>query len=198
MEKISQRIVCFISRNMTIDDEEMLDVYKYGIEIALSSVLNFVLIIISSLILRDLSAGLIFMAVFIFLRSYTGGYHAETYLKCNIAFVCTFFLTFLNGRFLYSFNYGIYASGVMLVLSYIPIWFFSPVKNRHKFLSAEKIKRSRIISSVVYLLSAILAMIICLNDIWYGYLLAATDGAIAVLILIEIFMQKKGYHPIGD
>ena len=64
MEKISQRIVCFISRNMTIDDEEMLDVYKYGIEITLSSVLNFVLIIISSLILRDLSAGLIFMAVF--------------------------------------------------------------------------------------------------------------------------------------
>ena len=198
MEKISQRIVCFISRNMTIDDEEMLDVYKYGIEIALSSVLNFVLIIISSLILRDLSAGLIFMAVFIFLRSYTGGYHAETYLKCNIAFVCTFFLTFLIGRFLYSFNYGIYASGVMLVLSYIPIWFFSPVKNRHKFLSEEKIKRSRIISSVVYLLSAILAMVLCINDIWYGYLLAATDNAIAVLILIEIFMQKKGYHPIGD
>ena len=95
MEKISQIIVCFISRNMTIDDEEMLDVYKYGIEITLSSVLNFVLIIISSLILRDLSAGLIFMALFIFLRSYTGGYHAETYLRCNIAFVCTFFLTFV-------------------------------------------------------------------------------------------------------
>ena len=198
MEKISQRIVCFISRNMTIDDEEMLDVYKYGIEITLSSVLNFVLIIISSLILRDLSAGLIFMALFIFLRSYTGGYHAETYLRCNKAFVCTFFLTFLIGRVLYSFNCGIYVSVVMLVLSYIPIWIFSPVKNRHKFLSAEKVKRSRIISSVVYLLSAILSMILCLNDIWYGYLLAATDNAIAVLILIEIFMQKKGYHPIGD
>lgn len=198
MEKISQKIVRFISRNMTIDDEEMLDVYKYGIEITLSSVLNFVLIIISSLILRDLSAGLIFMSLFIFLRSYTGGYHAETYLRCNIAFVCTFFLTFLIGRFLCFFNYGIYAAGVMLVLSYVPIWFFSPVKNRHKFLSSEKIKKSRIISSVVYLLSAISAIMLCLNGIWYGYLLTATDSAIAVLILIEIYMQKKGYHQIGE
>ena len=198
MEKLSQRIVRFISRNMTIDDEEMLDVYKYGIEITLSSVMNFVMIIISSLILHDLTAGLIFMSLFIFLRSYTGGYHAETYLRCNIAFVCTFFLTFFIGRFLYFFNYGIYVAGIMLVLSYVPIWIFSPVKNRHKFLSAEKITKSRIISSVVYLLSSIFTVILCLSGIWYGYLLVATDSAIAVLILIEIYMQKKGYHQIGE
>ena len=63
-ERISQSIVDFISRNMIVDDEEMLDVYKYGIEITLSSVLNFVLIIISSLILRDITAGAVFMVLF--------------------------------------------------------------------------------------------------------------------------------------
>lgn len=94
MEKISQRILAFICRNMEVD-EEIAEIYKYGIEISVSSLINLFLIIFGGLLLGDLPAGFVFMTLFIFLRSYTGGYHAETYFRCNIAFVCTFFATFL-------------------------------------------------------------------------------------------------------
>lgn len=197
MERISQSIVDFISRNMIVDDEEMLDVYKYGIEITLSSVLNFVLIIISSLILRDITAGAVFMVLFIFLRSYTGGYHAETYLRCNIAFVCTFFITYFIAK-LFEYIDSDISIFAITAISYIPIWIFSPVKNRHKVLNEKKQKRSRIISTVIYFLSLIMIVLLCLHNIKYGYLLAATDIAVSVLILVEVYMQKKGYHPSGD
>lgn len=197
MEKLSQSIVNFISRNMTIDDEEMLDVYKYGIEITLSSILNFVLIIVSSLILRDLTAGVVFMALFIFLRSYTGGYHAETYLRCNIVFVCTFIITYFLAEFFEYIDSDISILAITVIF-YIPIWVFSPVKNRHKILTEVKRKCSRIVSTIVYFLSLLLTVLLCYHDIRYGYLLAATDIAVSVLILVEVYMQKKGYHPSSD
>ena len=197
MEKLSQSIVDFICRNMQVDDD-MADVYKYGIEVLISSLVNLLLILISGLLLGDIIAGLVFMIMFILLRSYTGGYHAETYLRCNIAFVCTFVVTFFAARYISTVDNGIVLTVGLLVLSYIPIWLFSPVKNRHKYLSVEKKKRSRIISFVLFFMSVIAAMLLFKNGIWYGYLLAATDVSISMLILIEVFMQKKGYHPSGE
>lgn len=197
MNKISQKILDFICRNMTVD-EEMAEIYKYGIEVSVSSLINLMLIIFSGLLLGDLPAGLIFMTLFIFLRSYTGGYHAETYLRCNIVFVCTFLAVLFAARGISKLEYGMIISFALLLLSYIPIWIFAPVKNRHKYLSEEKKKRSRIISAVVYMVSAATAVLLCLNNIWYGYVLTATDVSISLLILLEVFMQKRGYHPISE
>lgn len=193
MEKIAQCIVNFISRNITIDDEEMLDVYKYGIEITLSSVLNFCLIIICSLVLRDIKAGIVFMILFILLRSYTGGYHAETYLRCNIVFVCTFFAAYFIA-WVFEYMDSDITVFVITAISYIPIAVFSPVKNRHKFLSEAKRKRSRIISAVIYFIAFLLVIFLCCNNVRYGYLLSSTSILVSVLVVIEVYMQKKGYH----
>ena len=197
IEKISQSVVAFICRNMQVDDE-MAEVYKYGIEIIVSSLINFLLILISSLILGDLLAGIVFMTLFVLLRSYTGGYHAETYLRCNIAFICTYLATYVIAQAISVVEHNIVITGVALVLAYIPIWIFAPVKNRHKYLSEGKIRFSRVVSAVVYFLSTVIAMILCINNIWYGYLLAITDISISLLVMVEVFMQKKGYHPSGE
>lgn len=197
IEKISQSVVAFICRNMQVDDE-MAEVYKYGIEIIVSSLINFLLILISSLILGDLLAGIVFMTLFVLLRSYTGGYHAETYLRCNIAFICTYLATYVIAQAISVVEHNIVITVVALVLAYIPIWIFAPVKNRHKYLSEEKICFSRVVSAIVYFLSTLIAMILCINNIWYGYLLAITDISISLLVMVEVFMQKKGYHPSGE
>lgn len=113
-------------------------------------------------------------------------------------FVCTFLAVLFAARGISKLEYGMIISFALLLLSYIPIWIFAPVKNRHKYLSEEKKKRSRIISAVVYMVSAATAVLLCLNNIWYGYVLTATDVSISLLILLEVFMQKRGYHPISE
>ncbi len=70
------------------------DIYQYGIEITLSSVMNIVLVIGFSLILGDITAGILFLLIFIFVRSFTGGYHAPTYFRCNALMLLTFLTTF--------------------------------------------------------------------------------------------------------
>lgn len=198
MERISQCIVNFIRRNMPVEDEEMLDVYKYGIEITLSSLLNLAMIIVCSLLLGDFAAGLIFMACFVLLRSYTGGYHAETYWRCNVVFVCTFILTYYAGRVLNLINTNIYAAAGIMLPGIFPIIKFAPVKNRHKILSESKRKKSKAVSLVLFVWFLILSLLMIAFDIWYGYLILSTTSAVSVMIIIEIFMQSKGYHDSGN
>lgn len=194
MEKISQSIVDFIRRNMTIDDDEMLYVYKYGIEITLSSLINFIIIIVCSLVVKDLAAGFIFMACFILIRSYTGGYHAETYWRCNMAFMCTFVLTYCVSKLFDYMSLNVYIVAVLLVFGIVPIIKLAPVKNRHKFLSESKRKKSRVISLILYTLFSVVSIVLCEINIQYGYLILTTILSVSILILVEVFMQSKGYH----
>lgn len=60
--------------------EDMVDIYKYGVEITISSIIGFILILIIGLIFKSLMQALIFYIIFIILRSFTGGYHASSYL----------------------------------------------------------------------------------------------------------------------
>lgn len=74
IQLLSKKILAFITRNTKIPIDET-DVYKYGIEITISSVLNIVLIIILSLLLGNFVSGICFLFCFILLRQFTGGYH---------------------------------------------------------------------------------------------------------------------------
>lgn len=194
MEKISQDIVDFICQNLAIDDEDMVEVYKYGTEITLSSLINLVMIMICSLLLRDLIAGALFMISFIFLRSYTGGYHAEAYWRCNVTFVITYILTFMAAKaFEYS-NINSLTELIILILAFIPVMKYAPVKNRHKKLTENKIKQSRKIAFAVYELLSVLSIILCSFNIWHGYMILTTILSVSILIIVEVFMQYKGYH----
>lgn len=194
MEKIADIIVKFISKNMPVDDKEMLDVYKYGIEISLASLINFIMIIVCSLLLGDLASGFIFMTCFVLLRSYTGGYHAEEYWRCNIVFIFTFILTYFAGKIFSHIEVNIYAFITIQLIGSVPIIKFAPVRNRHKILSERKAKKSKIISLILYGLFSVLSTALCKFNIAYGYIISATLLSVQILIFVEVFMQKKGYH----
>lgn len=194
MGKISGCITDFVCANTGVDDAETKAVYKYGIEITLSSAINFVIIILCGLLLGDLIGGMIFMACFISLRSYTGGYHAEKYWRCSAAFVYDFILTYFAGR---SFDYigmGDGTFAVILSAAAVPVLRYAPVKNSAKVLSENKRRKSRIISMVLYTAFSASAIFLRLLNIRYGYLVLSTILSVSVLILVEVIMRKTGHH----
>ncbi len=74
----------FVEHN--IISKSVKDVYRYGIEITISSIIGFVITCLIGLLFRMLMQTMLFYVIFILLRSMTGGYHAKTYLKCNFIF----------------------------------------------------------------------------------------------------------------
>ncbi len=194
MEIIVQGILKFICNNMKIDDEDMIDVYKYGIEILLSSFLNFLMIIVSSIVYGDLTAGLVFMVIFILLRSYCGGYHAEKYWRCNLVFIFTYTVIFFIAKVLSAVELKQTYIILIFILDFIPIIRYAPVKNIHKELTQSEQKKSRLLSIVIFWIGAAVAVICQMLYIWYGYVILMTVTAVSVMILIEVYMQKKGIH----
>lgn len=188
---ISDSLTRFMCKIIKIEDD-MKDVHRYGIEITISSLLNIVLIILASLILSDVILGIIFLMVFISLRSFSGGYHANTYFLCNLTFTLTFLLAYAANRAIIDCIKPniIILLAVIDLLSFIIVAVFSPVKNKHNSISKTHAKRCRIKAIVVYLLISIISFIVYENNVKYGSFMIITLTAVAVMILIEIIKRR--------
>ena len=99
MEKLSQRIVNFIAAN-TVLEETQKEIIAFGIQSVLEIGLN---VIVSMLILwklHMLKEGIFFFLIFIPLRKYSGGYHADTYLSCFLFSIATLVLVVVGSQFI--------------------------------------------------------------------------------------------------
>lgn len=195
IENIAEKIARFIFRN-TASDSEVFDIYKYGIEITISSFFNIVLILLCSFIISDVLAGITFLIGFIFLRSFTGGYHAKTYFMCNGLFVLTFLIVYAISSLLNVMNlpFGLLES--LVLLNCVPVILFAPVENRRKRLTEQKKKHFRIKAIIIYIILSIAALALCFFKSKYGTLVIITISAVSVMIVIEIIRKrrKKTWH----
>ena len=63
-------------------EEKNGEVYHFGLEMAIAMFLNLITTIMIGLLFRMLLESLVFLALFIPLRSYAGGFHASNHFKC--------------------------------------------------------------------------------------------------------------------
>lgn len=82
---LSRSITDFLLLKETIKTEEK-EIYIYGVQLIISSIINFLICIITSLLFGELLNGLIFFVAFSSLRKFTGGFHSRSFLICNIVF----------------------------------------------------------------------------------------------------------------
>lgn len=134
MQRVNDKIVNWLIREGSIDEDDR-EVYQYGIQGIMENVLTFTVIFLDMIILKSIIVGTAFILCFKFLRKYSGGYHAETYLKCfilsDLTFICAVALI----------KYGVIDSGVYrasgLAASGI-LYFLGPVDSPNKPLSKKE------------------------------------------------------------
>lgn len=196
IENISDKITIFLYRNVSLD-EEMRDIYKYGIEITISSLLNIVLVLICAILTGNIINGIAYLICLIPMRSYCGGFHASTYLKCNTAMLVTFMsviaVNYVVNRFI---EYEVIILTILDILSFIPILLFAPVKNPNKELDDRKAKKCKYISILFYIGWSILGHVLIDGDYTYGSIIIITLTAISVLILLEILLRRRDKNGI--
>ena len=147
--KISEQIASFILKNSNNSSKEFKDIYKYGTEIFISSFLNIFLILIIGIVSKTLIQSIVFLLCFVPLRQFTGGWHANTYLKCNLIFCISYILIVILSAWFYNIE-NIYLIFFMIIFGFIPILIFCPVENKNK-----KVKRKnklKFLSIVLYII----------------------------------------------
>lgn len=197
IEKAAQRIYLYMSRHIEVD-EELADVYKYGIEITISSALNILLVMAISVILKSPLSGVCHLCCLFSLRSFCGGYHADSYLKCNSLMVFFFALSYAAAKLLIYYNLtDIHLMSPLLMLAFLPIYAFAPVKNKHKPLTEIRAKKCRVLSITIYIVLGLLALYLSYFGILYGHIIIVTLIEISGAVIFEVFRQRRNGDEIS-
>lgn len=100
---LAQIISGYLIKNKIIDNTK-LDIYIYGFEIMISNIICFGMGLVIGAVCSEFIECILFLIVFILLRRYCGGYHAETYLKCDIIFMTNILLVMLMLKFISAYS----------------------------------------------------------------------------------------------
>lgn len=195
--QLAQRIYSYMSRHINVD-EELADIYKYGIEITISSALNIILVMAVSLAVKSPLSGISHLACLFSLRLFCGGYHADSYLKCNSLMVIFFVISYIGGRLIIYYNLTDFQlTAAVLMLAFLPIYAFAPAKNKHKPLTERKAKKCRILSIIIYSILSAVGLCLTFFGYLYGSIIIITLIEISGSVLFEILRQRRNGNEIS-
>ena len=184
ISEISKRISLFLCRKNIIKHEDI-EIYKYGFETMCSTILGLILTLAIGLTFKMFFLSIVYYVVFVTIRQFTGGYHANSYFKCNLTFAVVTVLVFgFTKMAVYSETYTMPNHILFLFLSFIIVFHFSPIENENKPLDQDLKKRNKKIAIVLALAISILSCALYFFSVQTSALLAFTQLAIAVLIVI--------------
>lgn len=151
MNYLISKILKFITdQNVISSDEEVQDFYRYGIEISISSLLNIILVLAVGLLIHHVLESVIFLSLFILIRSFTGGYHADTYFRCNLLMCVTFALTvFVN--IITSDKITLPIVIGLVCLTEITVVLLGPIENNNKPIDGSRKPKLKIMGLIVTL-----------------------------------------------
>lgn len=184
---LTERLLNYLVNKNTIDkQDDVIAFYRYGIEITISSILNVLIILFLSLIFNEMIMGIIFLLIFIPIRQFTGGYHADTYFKCNTIFAVCYTALILFTKFIYI---PIYVDVVLWLCEILIVFKFCPIENENKpFRSKKQILKCKIISLGLFVLFGVIA---CFTEANYTQVIMRTLNLIIVLCLVSIFERRN-------
>lgn len=181
LNTVAKRITkCLVDDGIISSD--LVDVYIYGFEVLVSSLLSTLLILLIGALGGRFIETIIFLIVFIGLRSFTGGFHASTYWLCT-----TLTLSIYSIVMLFSF-YLIIPKTVYLVLfpvGMIVLFLKSPVHNPNKYLTYIETKRYKTICIILFFLIMLVGMVLLNKQATISGIIYFTLIADLVLLFVK-------------
>ena len=178
-KKITEKL---IAKGIIEERRYNADVYEYGIELILGDLINYILILVTSIVLKqDVYIPLLYLICFVSVRIFSGGFHAATHVGCSI-FMIVFYLIFTL-MYNLTLHMKILWVALFIVLSYLPIVLFAPVRNKNRYVSEKKARINRIRAICLYSAWAAVSVLMILNDMLIGYVLSAVLYTISLNIM---------------
>ncbi|MCL2839932.1 MAG: accessory gene regulator B family protein [Defluviitaleaceae bacterium] len=165
------------------------EIYLFGTQLGLNLLLHLMTMTLVGLMIGSFWHIVIFLLAYMPLRSFSGGYHAKTQLKCYI--ISTIMIAFvgLASRFI---TFNSILLGVLLLMFGIVIMLISPIGNKNKSLDDLEIKvygrKARFIC-IVELSVAIITLLIGMQFITTG-IFWAFSMVLLLLVLEKLFGSK--------
>lgn len=176
--------------NPDLDDKDAQEICAYGIEITMSSIVNYLLLLVIGCFSHSLIPAVIFGVVFTIIRLYIGGYHCTSYLRCNLTFCMIFILVLVLGKLLVKW---VDLSILLLLLLWcgLGLWFLGPVENANKPTTPEQQKRCHIIAMCIYVIDFVLTATCYYWEPYYGIVALLSLAAVVILLPIGTIVERR-------
>lgn len=183
---ISSKIADNLISSDHIDQDER-DIYIFGLNTLLIHLLNFLSMLLIAALMRQSWEYLLFMFLFIPLRSYAGGYHASSPMRCYVLSTGIMVMVLLLVKLIGG-QADLWLGIGLLAVSTVLIFILAPVENANKPLDTqEKMifgRRAKITLIIELLLSALCWS--CSWNVAFWTAVAAITVAAASLVIERI------------
>jgi|GEM_PF-2770335 len=153
MKRLSEWLTGFLIQNGTIDISEE-EIYSYGFQITMANAVNLLIAFLIGCMADRLWEVALFYLLFIFSRSYGGGYHADSYGKCLLSFAVCIILMLLASKVLCVVeNHLLIISGVTFAIYGVTVWWFTPCPNKHVTLTQDEQSQYRKVCKGILLIT---------------------------------------------
>lgn len=183
-----------VKRNIIPEDESEFFVFAFGL--MLSQALGIATCLIIGAIFQCIIESILYLLFFIPLRTFSGGFHAGSHLKCYISsvllFVCSVLLGVFVGTVLQLLIITIIFACCTLILLFI-----APVEDKNKPLSASEVIRCKaMIKTILSLYSIIFAILCCFSQTQrYSIFIMLAVATISILVgiskIVELVSKKE-------
>ncbi|NLY70761.1 MAG: accessory gene regulator B family protein [Clostridiales bacterium] len=156
--RVDERVVESLISLGVVPSEDK-DIYVYGVGQGIVILVNLLSVIIIGLLLGMVWQSLLFILAYIPIRSYAGGYHASTQLRCYFLSNAVVVAVLLAIK-LVSWNEYVFLS--ITIFSIITIILLAPVEDLNKPLRDVEVKIFRRIARIILGILVIIAVVL-----WY-------------------------------
>lgn len=190
IDELSDKIAGWLVKNTDKGKDEF-EIFSYGISVMISFTISLASIFTIGLIFNLLIETAIYAFVFTCIRKFTGGYHCNTYLRCNLLYISCYVLSVAFVKLLSYFSFAWVVLLIAYLFSNIVIIRFSPIEHENKPIAIEDffpLKLKAIAISVIFTMASTALIIIGIKQ---AYIVAVVLLQVAIAMLVAIY-NKKG------
>ena len=132
---ISGAVDRFIAKEVILQENKK--IYEFELKQGITIIFNLIIIVFIGLIFGELWNLMIFTIAYLALRSYAGGYHAETEVGCYMLSILMILVVVLISK-LVELNFLLEVIGVLLATGVL--WVFAPIEDYRKPLDEKETK----------------------------------------------------------
>lgn len=193
INKIIDKIIEIQSRNNYINNEEI-EVYRYGYFLLISNIINFLIAITIGIIFNEVKLVICFLILYIPLRMFCGGWHADKIWKCTIlSNVVIILLVFVNKCF---FNYFTMVWMIVICLiSMVTVQFIAPLDTVSKKITENERKNYKLKIKVIIVLHMMMLIVgVIYKKESVLYLLNVTYITQIFMLALEVANRTKNFN----
>lgn len=193
LQVLSRNIIDVFILNNVISKKEDRDIYAYGMELILSSIINILSVLIISIFFGKFAEAVAFFLAFIPIRTYAGGYHARTHLGCfsllmAVYSVVLILIFFIPDNLLYASAVGLSLVSVILTAKFAPIEDANKILTKEEKIKYRKISIAIVFTQIIFLIFFL--FILNLKSISLGFSLGQISAALS-LMLVKLIKYRR-------